>query len=94
MSQRMPVATRRSGTSNTEQHSRTISDQQFNFSRKLSSEDYNRMHDMRYKNAVNTPPRKPVPTQTTPPEQTEKAKKKKWWQSGKLKKSRQSWMQL
>ena len=95
MSHRLPVATRGSGTSNTEQHSRTISDQQFNFSRKLSSEDYSRMHDVRYRNIPETPSSKSLTPrmQAMPVEQKEKPKKK-WWQRDKSKKSRQSWMPL
>lgn len=92
MSQRMPIAPRRSGTSNTDLHSRTISDQP-NFSRKISSEDYTRMHDMRYKGVPETPQRKPVPARTAPVE-PEKPKKKWWQPSSKLKKRRQSWIAL
>ena len=96
MSHRVPpVATRRSGTSNTELHSRTISDQQFNFSRKISSEDYSRMHDTRYiRKITDTPPKPPISpsARPAPVEQIEKPKKK-WWQP-KLKKNRQSWMAL
>ena len=91
-SQRLPFATRRSGASNTELHSRAISDQP-NFSRKLSSEDYSRMHDTRFKSIPETPPRKPVPANTAPVEQEKP--KKKWWQpSSKLKKRRESWIAL
>ena len=94
VSYRVPTSSNTGTASNgaTDQHSRTLSEQQLNFSRKLSSDDYVRMHDTRYQNAVEIKAKQPSRSKTAPQVTQDKPKKKKWWQSSSKQKKEKTWM--